>query len=157
MQNPDGRDRFIHGFEMAEGLIPDSGRLSAEHDQPWPSGRSNHYLFDMNRDWFAMTQPETRGRVAALQEWYPVVVVDFHEMGGDRSYFFAPGSDPINPHLTTTQIENQALYGKTNAAWFDQFGIDYFTRDVYDEFYAGYTSWTAFFGSSSMTYEQAGI
>ena len=82
MQNPDGRDRFIHGFEMAEGLSPDPNRLSAEHDQPWPSGRANHYLFDMNRDWFAMTQPETQGRIAATQEWYPVVVADLHEMGG---------------------------------------------------------------------------
>ena len=77
MQNPDGRDRFIHGFEIAEGLSPDSNRLSAEHDQPWPGGRTNHYLFDMNRDWFAMTQPETRGRIRVMQEWYPVAVVDF--------------------------------------------------------------------------------
>ncbi|TDJ64537.1 MAG: hypothetical protein E2O35_08690 [Proteobacteria bacterium] len=157
MLNPDGRDRFIHGFEMAEGLSPDPDRLSAEHDQPWPSGRGNHYLFDMNRDWFAMTQPETRGRVAVLQEWYPVAVVDYHEMGGDRTYFFAPGSDPINPHLTATQMKNQELFGKTNAAWFDQIGIDYFAREVYDEFYSGYTSWTAYFGSTSMTYEQAGV
>jgi hypothetical protein len=157
VQNPDGRDRFIHGFEMAEGLTPDPNRLSAEHDQPWPSGRHNHYLFDMNRDWFAMTQPETRGRVAALQEWYPVVLVDAHEMGSDTSYFFPPGSDPVNPHLTATQLENAGLFGKNNAAWFDQFGINYFNGDVYDEFYAGYASWTAFFGNTAMTYEQAGI
>ena len=157
MLNPDGRDRFIHGFEVAEGLSPDPDRLSAEHDQPWPSGRGNHYLFDMNRDWFAMTQPESRGRVAVMQEWYPAAVVDYHEMGGDRTYFFAPGSDPINPHLTAMQMKNQELFGRTNAAWFDQFGIDYFAREVYDEFYSGYTSWTAFFGSTSMTYEQAGI
>ncbi len=155
MQNPDGRDRFIHGFEIAEGLSPDPNRLSAEHDQPWPGGRTNHYLFDMNRDWFAMTQPETRGRIRVMQEWYPVAVVDYHEMGGDRTYFFAPGADPVNPHLTATQMKNQELFGKTNAAWFDIFGIDYFTRDVYDEFYPGYTSWTAYFGSVSMTYEQA--
>ncbi len=157
MQNPDGRDRFIHGFEIAAGLVPDSNRLSAEHDQPWPSGRGNHYLFDLNRDWFAMTQPETIGRVAAMQEWYPVVVVDLHEMGGDSTYFFAPGADPVNPHLTAIQIENQELYGRTNANWFDRFGIDYFIRDEYDEFYAGYTSWAKYFGATGMTYEQAGI
>jgi len=157
MQNPDGRDRFIHGFEIAEGLVPDPDRLSAEHDQAWPSGRGNHYLFDLNRDWFAMTQPETRGRIAATQEWYPVVVVDAHEMGGNRTYFFAPGADPINPHLTDTQMENQELFGRTNANWFDRFGIDYFTRDVFDEFYAGYSSWTMYFGATGMTYEQAGV
>ncbi|VUX54907.1 Peptidase M14, carboxypeptidase A [uncultured Woeseiaceae bacterium] len=158
MQNPDGRDRFIHGFEMAEGLSPDPDRLSAEHEQPWPSGRFNHYLFDMNRDWFTLNQPESRGRVVALQEWYPVVVVDLHEMGGDSTYYFAPGADPVNPHFTATQVENEELFGKTNAAWFDEFGIDYFTNDVYDNFYAGYgSSWPAYFGSIVMTYEQAGV
>lgn len=157
MQNPDGRDRFIHGFEIAEGLVPSPHRISAEHDQPWPSGRHNHYLFDLNRDWFAMTQPETIGKVAVMQEWYPVVVADVHEMGGDRTYFFAPGADPVNPHLTTAQLQNQELYGRTNARWFDEFGIDYFTRDVYDEFYTGYASWTYFFGATAMTYEQAGV
>ncbi|MGI9200239.1 MAG: M14 family metallopeptidase [Woeseiaceae bacterium] len=157
MQNPDGRDRFIHGFEIAEGLVPNPHRIAAEHDQPWPSGRHNHYLFDLNRDWFAMTQPETIGKVAVMQEWYPVVVADVHEMGGDRTYFFAPGADPVNPHLTTAQLQNQELYGRTNARWFDEFGIDYFTRDVYDEFYTGYASWTYFFGATAMTYEQAGV
>jgi hypothetical protein len=158
MQNPDGRDRFIHGFEMAEGLMPDSDRLSAEHEQPWPGGRFNHYLFDMNRDWFTLNQSESRGRVVALQEWYPVVYVDLHEMGGDRTYYFAPGADPINPHVTATQAENEELFGRTNAAWFDEFGIDYFTSDVYDNFYSGYgSSWPQYFGSVAMTYEQASV
>ena len=71
VQNPDGRDRFIHNFETAEGLLPDADRISAEHDEPWPGGRTNHYLFDLNRDWFMMTQPETRGRVRILREWFP--------------------------------------------------------------------------------------
>ncbi len=157
MMNPDGRDRFVHSFETAEGLVPDPHRIAAEHDQPWPYGRGNHYLFDLNRDWFAMTQPETQGRVAATQEWLPVVVADLHEMGGDSTYFFAPGADPINPHLTEAQVDNQQLFGRTNAYWFDRFGIDYFIREEYDEFYAGYTSWTMYFGATGMTYEQAGI
>ena len=157
MQNPDGRDRFIHGFEMAQGLQPDPDRLAAEHDQPWPSGRFNHYLFDMNRDWFTLNQPESLGRVVAFQEWYPVVYVDLHEMGGDRTYYFAPGADPINPHVTATQVANEELFGRTNARWFDEFGIDYFSRDVYDNFYSGYgSSWPQYFGSVAMTYEQAG-
>ncbi len=99
MQNPDGRDRFIHRFETAEGLEPSSDRISAEHNEPWPSGRTNHYLFDMNRDWFIMTQPETQGRVRILQEWYPVAFVDAHEMGSDSTYFFAPDAIPFNPVL----------------------------------------------------------
>jgi len=156
MQNPDGRDRFIHHFEMAEGLVPDSDRISAEHNEPWPGGRTNHYLFDMNRDWFIMTQPETQGRVKILQEWYPVSFVDAHEMGSDSTYYFAPEAIPYNPHLAVDQRASLALFGKNNARWFDTFGLDYYTREVFDAFYPGYgASWPSYFGSIAMTYEQA--
>jgi len=156
MQNPDGRDRFVHHFEMSEGILADSSRLSAEHDEPWPGGRTNHYLFDLNRDWFILTQPETRGRVRILQEWYPVAYVDAHEMGSDGTYYFAPEAVPYNPHLAADQRASLTLFGKTNARWFDTFGFDYFTREVYDAFYPGYgASWPLFFGSVAMTYEQA--
>jgi len=156
MQNPDGRDRFIHHFETAEGLVPDADRISAEHNEPWPGGRTNHYLFDMNRDWFIMTQPETRGRVKILQEWYPVSFVDAHEMGSDSTYYFAPEAIPFNPHLAADQRASLTLFGKNNARWFDRFGIDYFTREIFDAFYPGYgASWPSYFGSIAMTYEQA--
>lgn len=156
MQNPDGRDRFVHQFEMAEGLVADDHRLAAEHDEPWPTGRTNHYLFDLNRDWFILTQPETRGRIRILQEWYPVVYVDAHEMGSDGTYYFSPEARPYNPHLAADQRESLELFGRTNARWFDEFGIDYFTREVYDAFYPGYgASWPSYFGSIAMTYEQA--
>jgi hypothetical protein len=79
-------------------------------------------------------------------------------MGSDRTYYFAPDAKPINPHIASTQDKNQELFGRTNAAWFDKFGIDYFIRDVYDSFYAGYGSaWPSYFGSIAMTYEQAGV
>ena len=156
MQNPDGRDRFIHHYEIAEGLIPDADRLSAEHNEPWPGGRTNHYLFDMNRDWFILSQPETRGRIDAIQEWYPVAFVDAHEMGSDATYYFAPEAIPFNPHLAADQRASLQLFGKTNARWFDRFGLDYFTREVFDAFYPGYgASWPSYFGSVAMTYEQA--
>ena len=156
MQNPDGRDRFVHHFNSSVGLRPDSDRLSAEHDEPWPGGRTNHYLFDMNRDWFIMTQPETRGRIAALQEWYPVAFVDAHEMGGDSTYFFAPEAVPYNPHLAADQTESLQLFGRNHARWFDEFGLDYFTREIYDAFYPGYgASWPSYYGGVAMTYEQA--
>jgi hypothetical protein len=156
MQNPDGRDRFIQHFKMSRGAVPDADRISAEHDEPWPGGRTNHYLFDLNRDWFIITQPETAGRVRALQEWFPVAYVDAHEMGSDGTYYFAPEAVPYNPHLADDQRASLELFGRTNAAWFDRFGIDYFTREVYDAFYPGYgASWPSYFGSIAMTYEQA--
>lgn len=156
MQNPDGRDRFIHRFEIAEGLEPSPDPMSAEHNEPWPSGRTNHYLFDMNRDWFMMTQPESQGRVRELQEWYPVAFVDAHEMGSNSTYYFSPEAVPFNPHLADSQTESLELFGRTNAYWFDRFGLDYFTREVFDAFYPGYgASWPSYFGGIAMTYEQA--
>jgi hypothetical protein len=156
MQNPDGRDRFIQHFNMSEGLTPDDDRISAEHDEPWPGGRTNHYLFDLNRDWFIISQPETKGRIDLLQQWYPVAFVDAHEMGSDGTYYFAPEAIPYNPHLADDQRASLQLFGRTNARWFDTFGIDYFTREVYDAFYPGYgSSWPSYFGSVAMTYEQA--
>jgi len=155
MQNPDGRARFVHSFEMAEGLEPAASRLAAEHDEPWPSGRVNHYLFDLNRDWLSITQPETQGHVAALLDWYPLAFVDAHEMGSDSTFFFAPEAIPYNPLLADAQRDNLMLFGRNNARWFDRFGFQYFTREVYDAFYPGYgASWPSYYGGIAMTYEQ---
>lgn len=156
VQNPDGRARFVHNFESARGLEPSGSRVAAERNEPWPSGRTNHYLFDMNRDWFAMTQPETQGRVKALRDWRPLIFVDAHEMGSDETFFFAPDAPPLNPHLTKAHEEAQALVGRNNAKWFDRFGFRYFTREVYDGFFPGYgASWPSYYGGVAMTYEQA--
>ena len=155
-QNPDGRDRFVNYYEQARGLMPDPSQLAAEHNEPWPGGRANHYLFDLNRDWLALTQPEIASQVRALREWYPLVYVDLHEMGAENTYFFTPESDPYNPHLTATQRESLNLFGKNNSKWFDKYGFDYFTREQYDAFYPGYgASWPCYYGALAMTYEQA--
>lgn len=156
LQNPDGRDRFVRHFEQSEGIEPEAHPFALEHTEPWPGGRTNHYHFDMNRDWFALTQPETRGRVKTLQEWFPLVFVDLHEMGANSTYYFAPEAVPFNPHLTTEQRTYLDWFGKNNAKWFDQYGFSYFTREVYDAFYPGYgASWPSYYGAIAMTYEQA--
>jgi hypothetical protein len=156
LQNPDGRDRFVRHFQQSEGIEPDANSVALEHTEPWPGGRTNHYHFDMNRDWFALTQPETRGRIRTLIEWLPLVFVDLHEMGSDSTYYFAPEAIPYNPHLTPDQKSSLVWFGKNNAKWFDQYGFSYFTREVYDAFYPGYgASWPSYYGSIAMTYEQA--
>jgi len=158
IQNPDGRDRFVHYFEQARGLEPDASPVAAEHLEPWPGGRVNHYLFDLNRDWIALTQPEILDQVKVLREWFPLVYVDLHEMGADSTYFFSPESDPYNPHLTADQRESLKLFGHNNAKWFDKYGFDYFTREEYDAFYPGYgASWPEYYGAIAMTYEQASV
>ncbi|MEL6258925.1 MAG: M14 family metallopeptidase, partial [Pseudomonadota bacterium] len=154
-QNPDGRERFLHGFSSALGLEPLADRYTAEHDQLWPRGRFNHYVFDLNRDWFALTQPETRGKVSAILEWNPVVFVDSHEMGGDETYFFPPPARPFNPNVTDAQRSKQVQLGRNMARYFDRFGVPYFTREVYDAFYPGYGDmWPTLNGAIAMTFEQ---
>jgi hypothetical protein len=156
MQNPDGRHRFVTHNLLGRSAVPDPEPLSAEHDEPWPGGRSNHYLFDMNRDYFALSQPETRGRVRVMLEWYPQVVVDLHEMGGNSTYYFAPPADPLNPQITEAQRRWFQEFGRANASEFDRRGFGYFVREVYDSFYPGYgESWPIFHGAVGMTYEQA--
>lgn len=156
MQNPDGRQRFVTQNLLGRAIEPDPNPQSAEHDEPWPGGRVNHYLFDMNRDYFALSQPETQGRARTMLEWYPQVVVDLHEMGGNSSYYFAPPADPINPLMTESQRKSLELFGRANATEFDRRGFAYFVREVYDAFYPGYgDSWPAFHGAIAMTYEQA--
>ena len=156
MQNPDGRARFLFQNLQGRAAAPDPAPYNAEHDEPWPGGRSNHYLFDMNRDWFAQSQPETRGRIKVALEYFPQVNVDLHEQGGNNSYYFAPPADPINPHYTKAQRDGFELFGRANAARFDERGWPYYIREVYDGFYPGYgDSWPMMHGSIGMTYEQA--
>jgi hypothetical protein len=156
LENPDGRARFVFQNLQGEAAVPDAEPASAEHDEPWPGGRTNHYLFDMNRDWFAQSQPETRGRTRIFLEWFPQVVVDLHEMGGNSTYYFAPPADPLNPHITKAQQAWFQTFGRANAQRFDARGFSYFIREVYDSFYPGYgESWPIFHGSIGMTYEQA--
>ena len=155
LQNPDGRNRFVQHYESSRGLVPDSSVLSIEHHEPWPNGRTNHYLFDMNRDWFALTQPESQGRAKIILEWFPLVFIDLHEMGNHVPYYFPPAPEPFNPHVTKAQWDNQEIFGRNNAKYFDQFGFSYFTRDTFDNFYPGYgASWPAHYGAIAMTYEQ---
>lgn len=154
-QNPDGRDRFMSRYYEALGLQPDPDGVSVERDEPWPSGRPNHYLFDLNRDWFAMTQPETRGHIQLMLQWRPQVVVDAHEMGTDDPFFFPPEAEPLNPLLPEAQLRARQLFGQGNAQTFDREGVEYYTREVFDAFYPGYgDGWPSYLGAVGMTYEQ---
>jgi len=156
LQNPDGRERFVHYFHQTRGRWPDADQQAAEHNEAWPGGRTNHYLFDMNRDWFALTQPESRGRVQAFLQWYPQVFVDLHEMGSNATYYFPPPAVPYNPEMAAQQIKWLETFGKRTAAYFDKMGFDYFTHEIFDTFYPGYgDGWPTFQGALGSTFEQA--
>jgi hypothetical protein len=155
--NPDGRDRYVGFYRGARGSIPNANPMTREHREPWPGGRTNHYYFDLNRDWTWMSQPETRARLATWDHWTPQVHVDFHEMSPNSSYFFFPPADPINPIYPDHVARWSDRIGAGNAAAFDREGWLYFTEESYDLFYPGYgDSWPSLLGSIGMTYEQAG-
>jgi hypothetical protein len=157
MQNPDGRARFIASNTHSHAMEADEDPLSAEHDEPWPGGRTNHYLFDLNRDWFPQNHPESRGKVRFLLEWLPQVTVDLHEMGGESQYYFPPAAAPNTPNTTQAQRDWMVAFGRANAARFDERGFHYFVREIYDSFYPGYgASWPFFMGSLGKTFEMAG-
>ncbi|MCY3676606.1 MAG: zinc carboxypeptidase [Gemmatimonadetes bacterium] len=156
LENPDGRNRFVYQNQIAQARWPDEATVSAEHDEPWPGGRSNHYLFDLNRDLFIQSQPETRGKVDVLLDFKPQIVADLHEMGGDATYFFPPTAPPSNPWYGERQIALMDVFGSATAARFDERGFAYFNREVFDLFYPGYVDmWPMGYGGLGMTYEQA--
>lgn len=157
MLNPDGRDRYVNWYKQARGAQPNANPLVREHQEPWPGGRVNHYLFDLNRDWAWQTQKETRQRIAVYNSWMPQIHVDFHEQGKDDHYYFAPAAQPFHTAITQWQSDFQTTIGKNHTTYFNDKGWLYFTRDIFDLFYPSYgDTWPTFNGSIGMTYEQAG-
>jgi hypothetical protein len=157
MLNPDGRDRYVHWYKETVGDEPNIGIDSREHHEPWPGGRYNHYYFDLNRDWAWLTQKESRARISVFQQWLPQVHVDYHEMGYEEPYYFAPAAKPFHKAITDWQSQFQYTIGRNNAKYFNQNNWLFFTREVYDLFYPSYgDTYPIFNGSIGMTYEQAG-
>lgn len=157
MINPDGRDRYVNWFNGIAGDRFNPDRDTREHREPWPGGRSNHYYFDLNRDWAWQTQAETRQRMEIYQQWMPHVHVDFHEQSYNSPYYFAPAAEPFHMAITDWQREFQTTIGKNNIRYFDEEGWLYFTRERFDLFYPSYgDTYPTFNGAIGMTYEQAG-
>ncbi|HVE72344.1 MAG TPA: M14 metallopeptidase family protein [Thermoanaerobaculia bacterium] len=157
LENPDGRERYINWFHRTRGIRPNANPEAFEHQEPWPGGRFNHYLIDMNRDWAWQSQRETQARAAAYREWMPQVFVDFHEMFWGSSYFFPPDAKPINANLPKQVEDWLDVFGRANAAEFSRRGWPFFVAERFDLFYPGYgDSWPSLHGAIGMTYEVAG-
>ena len=155
--NPDGRDRYVNFYRAAALARANTNRELRERREPWPGGRFNHYLFDLNRDWAWLTQYETRQRLVRYQEWNPQVHVDFHEMGYTTDYFFFPAARPINPIYPDHILEWGRRFGEGNARVMDREGLLYYTAQNFDLFYPSYgDSWPSLLGAIGMTYEQGG-
>jgi hypothetical protein len=157
MVNPDGRDRYVYWNKSVTGSNPNVNPESREHSEPWPGGRTNHYYFDLNRDWAWQTQIESQQRIQVYLDWMPHVHVDFHEQGVNSPYYFAPAAEPFHTAITDWQREYQTMIGKNHAKYFDQENWLYFTKEIFDLFYPSYgDTWPTFNGAIGMTYEQAG-
>ena len=158
MQNPDGRARHLQAVVEATTPFNVHDPMDAQNTARWPSGRFNHRLFDLNRDWAWQTQGETRAKTAAFLQWNPQVAVDVHEMWPEATYYFPPTMQPIHEALPEAFAGRwQTAFGKGVARAFDAHGWAYFSRDVFDLFYPGYgDSWPTFQGAVGMTFEAGG-
>jgi hypothetical protein len=155
--NPDGRDRYVNWINQTVGKFPNAYPISREHNEPWPGGRTNHYNFDLNRDWAWQTQVESQQRMVKYNQWLPHVHVDFHEQGYNEPYYFAPAAEPFHEVITPWQREFQTTIGKNNAKYFDQKGWLYFTKERFDLFYPSYgDTYPTYSGAIGMTFEQGG-
>ncbi|MEE1964545.1 M14 metallopeptidase family protein [Allomuricauda taeanensis] len=155
--NPDGRDRYSNWYNQYKNTPHQVDPNSKEHNEGWWNGRSNHYMFDLNRDWAWLTQVESQQRIKKFNDWLPHVHVDFHEQGVDNPYYFAPAAEPYHEVITNFQRDFQVILGKNHAKYFDANGWFYFTKEVFDLFYPSYgDTFPIYNGSIGMTYEQGG-
>ncbi len=157
VQNPDGRERHTHDIERtwsAQSLPTEPGALN--NSGSWPGARTSHYSFDLNRDWFIMSHPESRGRVQSYLRWMPHVAVDLHEQGSSASFYFAPPREPDNQNNPKHLSKWFAIFAAAHGADFDTHGWSYFRREGYDSFYPGYgEGWPMLTGAIGMLFESA--
>lgn len=155
--NPDGLSRFAQWANMHKGqnLVADPNHR--EHRQGWPNGRTNHYWFDLNRDWLLLTHPESQARIKQFQRWRPHVLTDFHEMGPNSTFFFQPGiPSRKNPFTPQQNVELTEALAQFHARALDNSRELYFTQEAYDDFYYGKGStYPDALGSIGILFEQA--
>ena len=158
MVNPDGRERYLGQMEQWNGAVPNPDIASFHHNGTWPGGRGNHYLFDMNRDWFILRHPEMRQRVGTIVRWNPQLMIDSHEMVPTDTYLFHPPREPLNANISPVARTWWRIFAQDQAKAFDRYGWSYYPREWNDDFYPGYgASWVLYTSAIGLLYEQAGV
>lgn len=136
--NPDGLQRFANWVNSNKNLIPNPDNNDREFSEVWPGGRTNHYWFDLNRDWLPVQLPESKARIKTFTHWLPNIVTDHHEMGTNSTFFFQPGIpsrvNPLIPNFNQELTENIAKY---HSEYLDKIGSLYYSKENYDDFYFG--------------------
>ena len=156
-QNPDGRDRAASWHNAYASSPASADPADKEHVEPFPQGRTNHYFTDLNRDWLALTQQDTRPKIAYFHRWYPNVQIDFHEMGKDSTYYFEPSPASMHsPLLPASSYAFNKTLAKYHAQALDALGSLYYTGENFDNFSPVYGStYPDFHGAVGVTVEQA--
>ena len=155
VMNPDGRARFAKNLEQYRGTAPNYDDQSLIHTGDWPFGRTNHYYYDLNRDWVYLTQPETQGRVALINEWKPQILVDAHEMGAQDTFMTGPAREPINKNLDYDLIKWGNVFAKDQGNEFDRRNWRFYTGEWHEDLYPGYSFYVSFRGTLGILYEQS--
>ena len=136
--NPDGFQRFANWVNSNKNLVPNPDNNDREFSEVWPGGRTNHYWFDLNRDWLPVQLPESQARVKTFTEWLPNIVTDHHEMGTNSTFFFQPGvPSRVNPLIPNLNQELTEKIAKYHADYLDKIGSLYYSKEDYDDFYFG--------------------
>ena len=155
LMNPDGRARFAKNLEQYRGTAPNYDDQSLLHTGDWPYGRTNHYYFDLNRDWLYLTQPETQGRVALINQWRPQILVDGHEMGPQDTFMTGPPREPINKNIDRDLIKWGNVFAQDQASAFDDNNWRFYTGEWHEDLYPGYSFYVQFRGTLGILYEQS--
>lgn len=155
--NPDGLDRFASWANANRGAVLSTDPNTREHAQAWPYARTNHYWFDLNRDWLLLQHPESRNRIREFHHWKPNLLMDYHEMGTNSTYFFQPGvpsrKHPLTPQKNVALTEKMATFHQKS---FDAAGQLYFSEEGFDDFYYGKGStYPDINGAVGILFEQA--
>ncbi len=156
--NPDGRDRHTNWANMHKASPPVEDPLDREHNEVWPGGRTNHYWFDLNRDWFLGIHPESRNRMKVFHQWRPYVMTDHHEMGTNSSFYFDPGKYSSNNPIVPPYLYDVVYpkFGEYFSAALNSIGSVYYTKESFDKLYPGYgSSYANFYGGAGFLFEQA--
>jgi hypothetical protein len=155
VMNPDGRARFAKSLEQYRGTAPNYDDQSLIHTGDWPYGRTNHYYFDLNRDWVYLTQPETQGRVSVINEWKPQILVDAHEMGAQDTFMTGPAREPINKNMDRDLVKWGNIFAQDQGSEFDRRNWRFYTGEWHEDLYPGYSFYVNFRGTLGILYEQS--
>ncbi len=155
--NPDGLNRFASWVNTHRSHVINPDPNDREYDEAWPRGRTNHYWFDLNRDWLPLAHPESRGRIKRFHEWKPNVLTDHHEMGTNSTFFFQPGIPSRKfPWTPDKNVELTHKMAKFHAEYLDEIGSLYYSEESFDDFYIGKGStYPDVNGSVGILFEQA--